>query len=74
MFCEERHYCLIGSTSTLEKPKKGSSGASPCGCPSCYLYSIRERGRGFVLFELLYEESVVLPVLLFMKIYFHFKQ
>jgi hypothetical protein len=41
-----RHYCLLGSSSTLEKPKGGSSGGSPCGGPSCCLYSIRERGGG----------------------------
>jgi hypothetical protein len=46
-------YCLMGSTSTLEKPKGGSSGGSPWGGPSCYLYSIRERGGGLFLFELL---------------------
>jgi hypothetical protein len=73
MFCEERYYCLIVSTSTLKKPKGGSSGGSPCGGHSCCPYSIRERGGGFILFELLCEESLVLPDLSFMKNYFHLK-
>jgi hypothetical protein len=46
---------LIVPSSTLEKPKGGSSGGSLCGGPSCCLYSIRERGGGLVLVELLYE-------------------
>jgi hypothetical protein len=65
---------FLGSTSTLEKPKGVVVGVALVVALAAVCIPLGREEKVLVLFELLCEESGVLPDLLFMKNYFHFKK